>query len=231
MSSFTGSHCSFLPSRNDRFAGKQWLHSAVTVFVANGRSAQGRARVWLEWQVAPLGTSFDAVLLHRGLVRDTGAPGAAGSMVALSERTSGLASGTPYHWRARTASSSAVAPHAPWNSPPRNGARETDLRTQAIVASTHTPSPRGFGLQVDGDTGRAVRVRFTLPIAASVSVGVYDVRGTRVARLAAGEFAAGAHALAWNGRRDDGVRAARSLYLVRLESEQRSASVRVLLGR
>ncbi len=47
-------------------------------------------------------------------------------------------------------------------------------------------------------------VSFRLDGPATVRVDVFDVKGNRVARLASGEFAAGAHALAWNGLDDDG---------------------------
>ena len=59
-------------------------------------------------------------------------------------------------------------------------------------------------------------VRFSLPVAGSVRVDVLDAAGRMVRRLHDAPLAAGAHRLAWDGRTDDGTRAAPGVYLCRL---------------
>jgi flagellar hook assembly protein FlgD len=58
---------------------------------------------------------------------------------------------------------------------------------------------------------------FTLARSARVELAVYDVMGREVRRLApAHDWPAGVHALAWDGRRDDGAPAGPGLYYARL---------------
>ena len=59
-------------------------------------------------------------------------------------------------------------------------------------------------------------VAFTLQRNESVTVEVFDVTGKRVSVLAAGEFAAGNHALTWEGRDRSGRALSSGTYLVRL---------------
>ncbi len=57
---------------------------------------------------------------------------------------------------------------------------------------------------------------FSLPAAARVELTVYDVRGRRVRNLLRGEQAAGAHAIDWDARDQDGRPVATGAYLGRL---------------
>lgn len=59
-------------------------------------------------------------------------------------------------------------------------------------------------------------LQFTLPQAAYVRAEVLDLSGRRIAILAAESFSAGAHSLAWNGRRGSGDSAPPGVYLVRV---------------
>lgn len=59
-------------------------------------------------------------------------------------------------------------------------------------------------------------IRFSLPTAASGRLDVFGVDGRRVATLAEGAFAAGAHELRWDGRDQLGERVASGTYLARL---------------
>lgn len=61
-------------------------------------------------------------------------------------------------------------------------------------------------------------VRFALPVAGPADLALFDVAGARVATLAAGEFAAGAQQVAWNGLGASGRRPAAGLYWLRLEA-------------
>jgi flagellar hook assembly protein FlgD len=63
----------------------------------------------------------------------------------------------------------------------------------------------------------ATQFEFTLARAARVELAVFDVMGRAVRHLApAHDWPAGVHALAWDGRRDDGSPAGPGLYFARL---------------
>jgi len=62
-----------------------------------------------------------------------------------------------------------------------------------------------------------VALRFSLPSAAWVEAGIFDVSGRRVRTLARGPAAAGPHEVRWDGVGRDGARAAAGVYFARLE--------------
>lgn len=64
----------------------------------------------------------------------------------------------------------------------------------------------------------SVRVTFTLPRAGRAEVRVYGVDGRVVRTLAAGEYGAGAHDVAWDGRDSRGARVAPGVYVARCAS-------------
>jgi hypothetical protein len=64
-------------------------------------------------------------------------------------------------------------------------------------------------------------VRFGLPACTRLSLAVHDVQGRRVRMLARGDWAAGEHALRWDGKDDSGARVRGGLFLLRLETRQR----------
>jgi hypothetical protein len=59
-------------------------------------------------------------------------------------------------------------------------------------------------------------------------VSVFDVAGARVARLVHGPLAGGAGAVAWDGLRSDGSRAAPGVYLVRAQHPTGTATLRII---
>jgi hypothetical protein len=92
-----------------------------------------------------------------------------------------------------------------------------------------TPSTNASGV---GDTPRVVAleqnypnpfnpsttIRFNLPRAGDVKLGVYDARGRLVRRLIDGRLGAGPRSVVWDGTDDAGRSAASGVYLYRLES-------------
>jgi len=97
-----------------------------------GRMPLGREKVKLEWQIAPLGTPFTATNVITGTSAawyDTGLIG-----LEITQQVTGLAPGTPYHWRVRLVySGNRLGLGASrWFSLAWNGWQELDFRTPGL---------------------------------------------------------------------------------------------------
>jgi hypothetical protein len=110
---------------------------------------------------------------------------------------------------------------------PRNAADITDKGP----AGVGTTPPAALTFSVFPNPARRVNVNFTLPHAADVQLGVYDISGRRVALVASGNLPAGSYQKAWDGLGDNGSRVQAGVYFYRLRagSEVRTATA-VLLG-
>ena len=110
---------------------------------------------------------------------------------------------------------------------PRNAA---DITIKGVVG-VGTPAPAALSFSVFPNPARRVNVNFTLPHAADVQLGVYDISGRRVALLASGNLAAGSYQKSWSGQDDGGNRMHSGVYFYRLRAggEVRTATA-VLLG-
>ena len=75
----------------------------------------------------------------------------------------------------------------------------------------------------------ATVIRFDLARAATVSLGVYDVTGRRVADLVRGDLAAGPHTVAWQGRDAAGRVLPSGVYVYRLTADGEVRSGKMLL--
>ncbi|HMB71204.1 MAG TPA: FlgD immunoglobulin-like domain containing protein, partial [bacterium] len=71
-----------------------------------------------------------------------------------------------------------------------------------------------------------VRIAYETPERGAVRVTVHDVAGRRVAVLRNGPRPPGFHREVWDGRGEDGARAAAGLYVVRVELGGRTAARR-----
>jgi flagellar hook assembly protein FlgD len=80
-----------------------------------------------------------------------------------------------------------------------------------------TPTPV-LSFSVFPNPARRANVNFTLPHAADVQLGVYDVAGRRVALLASGNLPAGSYQRAWDGRDESGTRMHSGVYFYRLRA-------------
>jgi flagellar basal-body rod modification protein FlgD len=90
--------------------------------------------------------------------------------------------------------------------------------------------PTRFALRLTSASPATNGARFSLelPSAGVADVVVFDVTGARVAQLVRGSLPAGRHAIAWDGLRSDGSRAAPGIYLVRARHPAGSATLRVI---
>jgi hypothetical protein len=87
-------------------------------------------------------------------------------------------------------------------------AREPGQPPLAFTLAPAYPNPFSTGTTVG----------ITLPHAGHVTVGVYDVLGRRVRRLADEAFPPGAYRLAWDGLDDAGLPAPSGVYFIRLQA-------------
>jgi len=103
------------------------------------------------------------------------------------------------------------------------------------VATAVPPAPDGAAVRFAGARPNPVRgsarFAFEQPTAGRVRLSLHDLAGRRVCVLADGEFAAGAHPLAWDGRAGDGSPLAPGAYLARLETGGGVATARFVVVR
>ena len=188
------------------------------------RSAGGRDRVRLEWEVKPLGVPFDDTGHGFGaLWTDSGAPGGPGSAVALDELVAALAYDTVYKWRARVVVDDPLFPHGPWLSPASNGRTEWDFRSgSSVVAAPDLGLPSSLvslSPARPNPFSTSTILQLRVSVATEVRVTVFDLRGRLVRMLFDGRVDAGTRSFVWDGRDGDGAAAASGVYFVRLLSE------------
>ena len=81
------------------------------------------------------------------------------------------------------------------------------------------------------ETSRSpLTLRYSLPTKEAVSIGLYDVRGRRVASLFGGRMGPGEHVLTWNGRFESGRTAPAGVYVIRIAagSEELTRKVAII---
>src|SRR2546422_3168819 len=96
----------------------------------------------------------------------------------------------------------------------------------AVGLALARPSPDPFGPDAGGLTAS-----YSLPAAAQVRAGLYDLAGARVARVMDGPVTAGNHVLRWDGRADDGRPAPAGLYVIRLETAAGTRTRKIVVVR
>jgi hypothetical protein len=200
---------------------------------AQGRTAAGRGRVWMEWEAKLFGTSFNGTGIWTGTTYDTGAPaGGSGSSVDIAEIVIGFPPESRVHWRLRIASRNPFFPRTPWFSPSGNGPEELDLRTAPGTqdAVDATPSTSDLRVACHPNPFRAsTRIAFAQPTPGGIRLTVHDLQGRLVRTLFDGRVPAGERHLGWDGTDDSGQRVARGVFYLHLSTEQREVSRSVTL--
>jgi subtilisin family serine protease len=112
-----------------------------------------------------------------------------------------------------------------------SGPFEITGSSAATIESTSPPLPFGLALTSGNPSVRTARWTLSLPRAGTVEANVYDVRGALVRRLAAQPFAAGRHALVWDGADPSGRPAGSGVYFVQARAGGQIARSRVVLVR
>ncbi len=108
-----------------------------------------------------------------------------------------------------------------------------------VISGTETIDTTGAGDDLPGVTrlvgawpnpfNPTTTLAYTLGRDADVRLALYDVQGRRVRTLVAGRQAAGAHQVRWDGRTDQGVRAASGVYFARLSGDGVDQTLKVML--
>lgn len=103
--------------------------------------------------------------------------------------------------------------------PPRSATLAVGARPASAIESAATTER----WRLDGARPNPLRpgdaLHFVLPTAGSISLELFDAGGRRIRTLAQSRvFDAGAHTIAWDGRRDDGLAAPSGTYFARLTS-------------
>lgn len=113
--------------------------------------------------------------------------------------------------------------------------RDSDdvLINPAGVAGAPAAAAAGFALQAayPNPASRSAAIRYSLPRDAAVSLGVFNMLGQKVATLAAGPQAAGAHQVSWSLRGDDGAPVPNGIYFYRLSAGTRSDTRKLIVVR
>ncbi len=72
-------------------------------------------------------------------------------------------------------------------------------------------------------------IRYTLPVAAQVRLGIYDVAGREVAVLKNEQQSAGAQEVRWNGEDEAGQAVSAGVYFVRLDAGRETRYSKITL--
>jgi M6 family metalloprotease-like protein len=108
------------------------------------------------------------------------------------------------------------------------------FRTGQPVSSPPTASsPARFALAQNypNPFNPVTSIRFEVPEATSIDLGIFDLRGRRVATLHRGPIDAGYHTLRWEGRDDGGRGVASGMYFVRLVGPGFNSARKMMLAR
>jgi hypothetical protein len=114
----------------------------------------------------------------------------------------------------------------------RLGFTQTALSTDPGIGPASAPRATALLGGAPNAFNRGTTIRYTLAQGCAVRIAIYDLGGTLVRTLATGRHeGAGAHAVRWDGTRDDGARAASGIYFVRLEAGDAVEADRIALAR
>jgi plastocyanin len=103
---------------------------------------------------------------------------------------------------------------------PHESSGMTGTITVDVATGARPPLAAGVTLRQNypNPFNATTEIGYVLPQAGSVTLGVYDARGRRVATLENGVRSQGPHRAVWNGRTSDGGRVPTGIYFYRLQS-------------
>jgi hypothetical protein len=98
-----------------------------------------------------------------------------------------------------------------------------------LTSASRSVRPLALSQNAPNPFNPATTIRYTLPAAGAVDLGVFDVRGRRVATLVSGTRLAGLNRAAWDGRDSAGNAASSGVYFCRLRADGRSLTRKMVL--
>lgn len=201
---------------------------------ALARSAYGRSRVRVEWEVKPHGAPWTGIP-EIGSWIDSGTPiPDQGSRGPFNEVVSGLSANTRYRFRMRFESESPYFPRTPWISLAGNAPTEMDCRTAGAPSSApelaEAPHMR-FDRVMPNPMRSDATIVFSIAEPDHVTLTVHDVAGRRVATLLDAELPTGTHAIDWTAKSGEGMELAPGVYFARLASGAERTSARIVVAR
>ncbi|MFC1535705.1 endonuclease [Candidatus Neomarinimicrobiota bacterium] len=72
-------------------------------------------------------------------------------------------------------------------------------------------------------------IRFDLSVQANIRIGIFNIQGIEVARLADSHYAIGGHRIFWDGGTTDGREASTGIYIARLVTPEYNKSIKMVL--
>jgi hypothetical protein len=129
-----------------------------------------------------------------------------------------------------TVDSSPVTPAPSYTFTNVTTAHTIDATFAVVTAVTAAPTRFALGAVVPNPTRGTMQVPFGLPVPASVHVSIVDLQGRELAVLISGEYPAGWHSAAWNGRTASG-QAGAGLYFVRYRQGGHTLMQKFVLAR
>jgi hypothetical protein len=202
---------------------------------ALARSASGRSRVRVEWEVQPHGAPWTGIPSVSSWI-DSGTPiPDQGSRGPFNQVVSGLAEDTRYHFRVRFQAESPYFPRTPWVSVPGNAPTEMDCRTAGAPADAPPLASGLSGLRFENvfpnPVTNGATIRFATPETAQVRLTVHDVTGRRIATLRDIELSAGTHAIEWSMQSGQDHPFAPGVYFLLLSAGDERASTPIVIAR
>jgi hypothetical protein len=88
-----------------------------------------------------------------------------------------------------------------------------------------------LGIPYPNPFNPTITIPFTIGEAGRVDLSVFDVRGRRVSRLAAGDYRPGEYQVIWRGRDGRGLDVTSGVYLLRIRTEEVSQTGKITLTR
>ena len=85
-------------------------------------------------------------------------------------------------------------------------------------AGQNVPAQFSLGQNYPNPFNPTTTITFSLPVASSVSIRVFNLLGQQVTAVAGGVFAAGTHAATWDGRDAAGRVMASGIYFYRMDA-------------
>jgi len=105
-----------------------------------------------------------------------------------------------------------------------NGSAPTTVFDGTSIGTSRTLDPKPFlSPQMEKSiSAQEVKIQFSLPVAFSVHLGIYNMQGTEVCRLGSEYLQAGRYTMVWNRKNSAGSRVPSGHYIIKLSFDSRS---------